>query len=450
MILTHDHILKGIIMGIEEKEKYIYESILNDMTDGVIVIGFDGKISICNQAAESALDISEGGLVGKSVAELMNGFEENDEFFELILDAVYKRKKVTKTVPFRTNGIMKYLRVTTSFLLKGEDPVALIAVISDNTEPVELFICNKRLANQVINLMNSFVEVMVTETEERSAYNADHTKNMVRYANTYLEWLREQGTLENYTSEDTAPFIMSIWLHDIGKLMVPPEIMDKPSRLADKLGGVLHRIETTKLMLRIQTLSGDITSDECSERTEQLDLAKELIVTANTAILLDEDTIAGRNGIAGTVCITAEGSEIPLLDEKELEAITTAKGTLTADEREIIKTHVTFTKELLSKMEFRGIYRNVPKWAAGHHEFLDGTGYPDCLTAEDIPWETRLLTIIDIYEALVARDRPYKKPVPIDWAFAILRNMAKGGKLDSEILESFYESGAWKNDDERT
>ena len=409
MILTHDHILKGIIMGIEEKEKYIYESILNDMTDGVIVIGFDGKISICNQAAESALDISEGGLVGKSVAELMNGFEENDEFFELILDAVYKRKKVTKTVPFRTNGIMKYLRVTTSFLLKGEDPVALIAVISDNTEPVELFICNKRLANQVINLMNSFVEVMVTETEERSAYNADHTKNMVRYANTYLEWLREQGTLKNYTSEDTVPFIMSIWLHDIGKLMVPPEIMDKPSRLADKLGGVLHRIETTKLMLRIQTLSGDITSDECADRTEQLDFAKELIVTANTA-----------------------------------------KGTLTADEREIIKTHVTFTKELLSKMEFRGIYRNVPKWAAGHHEFLDGTGYPDCLTAEDIPWETRLLTIIDIYEALVARDRPYKKPVPIDWAFAILRNMAKGGKLDSEILESFYESGAWKNDDERT
>ena len=210
MILTHDHILKGIIMGIEEKEKYIYESILNDMTDGVIVIGFDGKISICNQAAESALDISEGGLVGKSVAELMNGFEENDEFFELILDAVYKRKKVTKTVPFRTNGIMKYLRVTTSFLLKGEDPVALIAVISDNTEPVELFICNKRLANQVINLMNSFVEVMVTETEERSAYNADHTKNMVRYANTYLEWLREQGTLENYTSGTFEGYVYTI------------------------------------------------------------------------------------------------------------------------------------------------------------------------------------------------------------------------------------------------
>ena len=133
----------------------------------------------------------------------------------------------------------------------------------------------------------------------------------------------------------------------------------------------------------------------------------------------------------------------PLLTEHELTCITIPRGTLTAEERQIIESHVTYTAKLLSKVEYRGDYKPVPKWAAGHHEMLDGSGYPDHLTAEHIPWETRLLTIIDIYDALTAEDRPYKPPMEPEKAFAILRDMAEKGKLDSDILRSFYESGAW-------
>lgn len=431
-------------MDIDEKEKFIYESILNDMTDGVIVIGFDGKIGICNQAASAALNYNDGLLEGKSIVMLMNEFEENDEFFELILDAVYMKKKIVKTVPFRTNGIMRYLRVTTSFLMKNSERIALIAVISDNTEAVELFISNKRLANQVINLMNSFVEVMVTETEERSAYNADHTKNMVCFANKYLEWLRANGQLKNYTNENTAPFIMSIWLHDIGKLLVPFEVMDKPSRLGSKLENIMHRIEISLLMLRIRSLSDPSLNAECEKAANSLAEAKEIIITSNTSVYLNDETIEKLKNIAGIKCITSDGKEIPLLNDDELEAITIISGTLTSAERKIVESHVWYTKELLSKMEFRGEYRMVPFWAAAHHEMLDGSGYPDGLTACDIPWEARLLTVIDIYEALTAQNRPYKSPVAPEEAFDILRSMAKSGKLDEKILESFYESGAWK------
>jgi HD-GYP domain-containing protein (c-di-GMP phosphodiesterase class II) len=95
-------------------------------------------------------------------------------------------------------------------------------------------------------------------------------------------------------------------------------------------------------------------------------------------------------------------------------------------------------------MEFRGEYKKVPFWAGSHHEFIDGSGYPDKLGGNEIPWETRLLTIIDIYDALTAEDRPYKPPMPPEKAFAVLRDMSAGGKLDSEILESFCESGVWK------
>ena len=110
----------------DKNERYIFESIVSDMSDGVFVIGFDGKISLCNKAAADALNTDNNALIGKSVAMLMDEFEENDEFFELLLDAVYTRSKVIKTVPFRTDGQMRYLRVTTSFLIKESEKIALM------------------------------------------------------------------------------------------------------------------------------------------------------------------------------------------------------------------------------------------------------------------------------------------------------------------------------------
>ncbi|MGB4093858.1 MAG: HD domain-containing phosphohydrolase [Ruminococcus flavefaciens] len=429
----------------DKNERYIFESIVSDMSDGVFVIGFDGKISLCNKAAADALNTDNNALIGKSVAMLMDEFEENDEFFELLLDAVYTRSKVIKTVPFRTDGQMRYLRVTTSFLIKESEKIALMAVISDNTDPVELFIRNKRLANQVIGLMNSFVEVMVTETEERSAYNADHTKNMVRFATRYLEWLNRQGRLTEFTMENTAPFIMSIWLHDIGKLLIPPEIMDKPTRLGECMKDVSHRIEITKLMLKMKMMSCPDEKEQLQARLEEISEANDLITECNTIGFLDDKRRERLKKISELKCITAEGEEIPIFTEYELESITVVKGTLTKNERKVVESHVNFTRDLLAKMEFRGDYRNVPMWAAGHHEMLDGSGYPDGISGADIPWEARLLTIIDIYEALTAKDRPYKPPVSSEKAFAILREMSDNGKLDRDILASFCESDAWRD-----
>ena len=429
----------------DKNERYIFESIVSDMSDGVFVIGFDGKISLCNKAAADALNTDNNALIGKSVAMLMDEFEENDEFFELLLDAVYTRSKVIKTVPFRTDGQMRYLRVTTSFLIKESEKIALMAVISDNTDPVELFIRNKRLANQVIGLMNSFVEVMVTETEERSAYNADHTKNMVRFATRYLEWLNRQGRLTEFTMENTAPFIMSIWLHDIGKLLIPPEIMDKPTRLGECMKDVSHRIEITKLMLKMKMMSCPDEKEQLQARLEEISEANDLITECNTIGFLDDKRRERLKKISELKCITAVGEEIPIFTEYELESITVVKGTLTKNERKVVESHVNFTRDLLAKMEFRGDYRNVPMWAAGHHEMLDGSGYPDGISGAAIPWETRLLTIIDIYEALTAKDRPYKPPVSSEKAFAILREMSDNGKLDRDILASFCESDAWRD-----
>ena len=141
-----------------------------------------------------------------------------------------------------------------------------------------------------------------------------------------------------------------------------------------------------------------------------------------------------------------EGKEISLLTEKELEAITIRKGTLTDEERNTMQSHVVYTAKMLKKMTFKGLYANIPGWSGGHHEFLDGSGYPNHLTAKDIPKEVRLLTIIDVYDALTAEDRPYKPPMPPEKAFGILDSMVQEGKLDGEILQMFKDSKAWVKD----
>ena len=144
----------------------LYAEIINSMSEGVIVTLFDGKISFCNEAAAAALSCPREKLIGSSVAKLMSEFEENDAFFELVLDAIYTKEKVSKTVPFFVDGDMKYLRVTTSLMSENGTNSGLVIVISDETDEVQLFISNKRLAKQVIDLMDSFVEVMVTEIEK--------------------------------------------------------------------------------------------------------------------------------------------------------------------------------------------------------------------------------------------------------------------------------------------
>ena len=424
---------------------FVYENVISSLSDGVIVIGFDGKIGICNEAFCDALKlhIDKDSLVGTNLRMLMKACETNDEFFEVIVDAVFNKKRLTKVVPFNTKEGVRYLIVTTSLLMKGDEKIALIAVVTDRTDLVGLFNDNKKLAHQIIVTMNSFVEVLVTAIDEKSSYNANHTKNMVRYAGRYLKSIGKEDT-PKIDSDRMDPFIMSIWLHDIGKILIPPEIMDKPTRLGDRLDDVLHKIEVTKLMIRIKVLQDDISLQEADRRNAELDEARELICNYNTEGFLNQEKLDDIKRISKLDCFDANGNIIPMFDDKEYESITVVRGTLTPEERAVIESHVSLTARLLSKMNFDGDYKMVPFWASTHHEMIDGSGYPDHLSGDQIPWETRLLSIIDIYDALTAEDRPYKSPMPPEKAFSVLRDMADKGRIDKDLLESFYESRAWE------
>lgn len=302
---------------------------------------------------------------------------------------------------------------------------------------------NALLQRAVSDILHSFVTVMVDAVDARSPYNANHTRTMVSLARDFIRWLDEGDHGWRFAEEEKDPFLMSLWLHDIGKLVIPLEIMDKPTRLGALEGPLLSRLEVARLMERLREYERPEEAEDARQRQQALAAARETILAANRAPFINDETLARVEEIGRMRCLRADGTQTELLTEAEKEALSVRRGTLTAAERHEIEKHVVYTGKLLERMVFSGTYRAVPQWAARHHEFLDGSGYPNHLTAEDLPRPVRLMTILDIYNALTAEDRPYKPPLPPQRAFAILESMRDEGKLDGEILALFKESGAW-------
>ena len=428
-------------MAVMQSRSDIYKNLIDNMSDGILIIGFDGKIRLDNKNTAKILGLSEDSLCDKTVASLIMENPKNDDFFECIIDSIYTKEKINKTVIYYTDTGKKYLRLVVSFLKDKKEDTALVAIISDITELFELGQQNEALTEKLMEFLDDFVMVMIGAIDARSPYNANHTKNMVKYVDAYLDWLEDHG--DDTHSRLRGPLIASVWLHDVGKLVIPLEIMDKPTRLGEHEDELFHRIEVAELNEKIKGYENPDYKAEAEKKIEELKKAGEFIASINGLGFINDEQRAELEHLSGMKCLNSEGEYINLLDDYDKESLAVERGTLTKEERDIISSHVVHTRNMLIQMHFEGPYEKVPVWASLHHELLDGSGYPDHLTAEDIPWESRLLTIVDVYDALTAEDRPYKPPMPTEKAFVILRNMASEGKIDGDILESFYESKAW-------
>ncbi len=306
---------------------------------------------------------------------------------------------------------------------------------------------NHKLAQEINDLLHSFVQVMVDAIDTRSSYNATHTRSMVRYGGRFLDWLKESGNKWDFNEDQRDAFLMSVWLHDIGKLLVPANVLDKPDRLAGIRDAIKNRIDIGCLMEKIRALENPTQKKACEEKAAKLRKAWDTILVANGKGFLDDDTFGKLNDIAALTCLDAKGNATRLLTDQELKSLTVRKGTLTDEEKAQVEMHVSHTARMLDGMNFKGIYKDVPHMAGSHHEYVDGTGYPNHIGGEDLSDEIRLLTVLDIYDALTAEDRPYKPPIEPAKAFGILYSMADEGKLDKRIVELFEKSRAWSKED---
>jgi len=357
----------------------------------------------------------------KTVSMLTVPMEDDDGDIIGVLQLINAMDLNGKLIPFAK----EYERII--FSLSSQAAISLV---------------NRNYAAEVTELLDSFVRVMSTAIDARSPYNANHTKNMTVYAEKFIGWLNKNG-YENFGADRERQLMMSVWLHDIGKLVVPLEVMDKDTRLGAKLERVLSRLLAAKMQIEIDYLKNYIDEDECERKIAEIDRARDIVELSNKAGALSEAELAEIRALGNKKARTPDGEET-LLSQDELICLTIKKGTLTDEERKVIEGHVLMTRRMLSQVTFPKKYRSVADWASAHHEFLNGGGYPDGLRADDLPPEVRILTILDIFDAMTARDRPYKPAMPTDKAFEALSDMAVDGQIDGRLLDLFKKSGAWE------
>ena len=420
----------------------IYESVIRDMSEGIMTIGLSGEIDSFNPAAERILGIRKDGVIGHQFARVFIGNPENDVFAQAVLDAMYEPEaRHEQVVPWHCGDQARQLYLVSSFLFDGEKEIGTIIVFSDITELAELKV---RYAQDIERLLDSLVRALSTAIDERSHYNANHTRNMVKMAEAFLDWMEKNGNPWRYDGIRRRVFLMSVALHDVGKLTVPLEIMDKSTRLGSRLDMIRDRFTKVKLLNRIAMLEGRITAAEHDRAAAEAEDILAFICRINKAGFLPDEDLQRVQNLAAKTFTDENGTVQRLLTDGEITMLSIRKGTLTAEERSRMQGHAASTWSILSQVQFPDAYADVPAWAASHHELLNATGYTKGLAGEEIPREVRLLTILDIFEALTAKDRPYKPPMPLEKAWKILDSMVREGAMDGEMLAEFKESRAWE------
>lgn len=305
-------------------------------------------------------------------------------------------------------------------------------------------------AEDIRGLFQSFVEVMSSAVDERTPYNLTHTRNMAEYGSRFVDYInrccRNAGKEEVFDEAHKEEILTSVWLHDIGKLVTPLEIMNKDTKLRpDQASELGHRMETVELLTEIRALKGEITEEEKMHSLEEIEKLRRLVRLADRAGVVQDEVLDELEEVKELTYIGRDKKKHKWFSEEEYEALTIRRGTLTLRERKIMEDHVKATDRLLSKIRFTPDLAHVREWAAAHHELLNGTGYPNKLSGDRIPYEVRLITILDIFDALIADDRPYKPGIPVEHALAVLTEMAEEeGKLDPRLTRLFIESRCWE------
>ncbi len=320
---------------------------------------------------------------------------------------------------------------------------------------------NNALYQRIEKLFDNFVEASVMAIESRDPVTRGHSRRVAKMTVSLARRTAETETGPyrdlRLRDEEIRELKYAALLHDFGKVGVEERVLKKSKKLRsgefdivrERFATIRRSIEVRHLraMLNRLSIGADATKDEIRALEEgirrdwvQLDQAWEAVETANEPTVTYFDDFKGIEELGNRRYQDPEGLIKPYLKKWEIQALKITKGTLTERERQEINDHVKNSYDFLRKVPWTRDLQNIPKIARGHHEKLDGTGYPYGLLAEEIPPQTRMMTIADIFDALAAQDRPYKPRVPTETALDILVDMAKHGQLDQDLLDVFIEA----------
>ncbi len=325
---------------------------------------------------------------------------------------------------------------------------------------------NNRLYQRIDRLFFDFVWASVHAIESRDPTTKGHSTRVAKMTTGLADVVNRtnHGVYRDLRldSKQVKELKYAALLHDFGKVGVDAKVLVKATKLyygqvdlikerfqtikrtleAQLLRGVLNRIVETKGELSAEELAS--TEAELRRRVNEVDEALAEILASNKPTVTHVERFEKIKQIGHLRFDDLDGTPRAYLEPRELEALSIPKGTLTHEERQEIQEHVAHTFNFLIEIDWTRELENIPKIAGRHHEKLDGSGYGFNLKGDEIPPQTRMMTIADIFDALAARDRPYKRAVPTAKALDILRGDAERGQVDADLLELFIEAKVYE------
>jgi HD-GYP domain-containing protein (c-di-GMP phosphodiesterase class II) len=324
---------------------------------------------------------------------------------------------------------------------------------------------NAILYDEIRRLFEGFVDAAVTAIESRDPTTSGHSRRVATLTVALAEKVDAvaEGPLASvrFSPDELRQLEYAGVLHDFGKVGVREQVLVKAKKLYEwQLAAVALRfryvrkaMQATALGHKLALIEGRASGAagdparvdaELAARLAALDECWALVQAANEPTLLEGPAQARLLEVAKQTYLDDDGRPQPLLTAEELAALQVPRGSLTADERVQIQSHVEHTIAFLRTIPWGRSLRGVPRIAGAHHELMDGSGYPRSLRGKEIPVESRMLTIADIFDALTAADRPYKAAVPLPRALAILDGEVRAGKCDAGLFRVFVEAEIWK------
>ncbi len=328
-------------------------------------------------------------------------------------------------------------------------------VIESLAAMASVTITKRNLIDAQILMFEAIIKLIASAIDEKSPFTGGHCRRVPELTNMIADAACNitNGPLKKFNMTESEKYALNVagWLHDCGKITTPTNVVDKGAKLEtifDRIQLIDTRFEVIKRDRQIEELRKKLAehnidpglddNEEYQQDMQAFDQDREFLHISNTGgeFMTDEDKDRVKQ-ISGYRWCDPENIENNLLTDNEIENLLIEKGTLTKHEREIINKHILVTIKMLDTLPYPKHLANVPEYAGGHHEKMDGTGYPNGLTGEEMSVPARIMCISDIFEALTACDRPYRKAMPISKALTILGKMKLDNHIDPDLFNLF-------------
>jgi HD-GYP domain-containing protein (c-di-GMP phosphodiesterase class II) len=384
---------------------------------------------------------------------IQNVDEDHDGIF---IDTKYADKKIGyKTIALLTVPICNHENEIVSILqlINPLDSTSKIINYDVNDEKIVESLCSlaasaltqKQLIQRLEQLFESFIKLINKAIDDKSPYTGKHCSRVPILTELIALSLHESdhNPFSQFTLSEKDKYELKIasLLHDCGKISTPIHVVDKATKLEcilDRIELISLRFEIIKKDLELQLLKNEINQTQYQHSIEDIKQSYQFLKDINFGSeSMNNEDILRLNSIAKRYALEIDGKIISAISQDELYNLEIKRGTLNDSDRHIINRHIDTTIEMLEALPWPKHLKNVPEYAGGHHEKMDGSGYPRGLHKNELSIQARCLAIADIFEALTAKDRPYKKGKTLSESLTILGKMKLNNHIDPDIFNVF-------------